>query len=149
MDIYIVDTNLLYSSILKPNNRIASFILEADRYDVRLFAPKYLEVEIARYKPSIQQASGYSDQEFEVVKNQLFSSITFIDDDIIPFEEWVKALRTVRDIDVNDVNFVALNNYLDKLLWTGHKKLYEGLRQKGYPNVVMFDFIKEKYGLVR
>lgn len=90
MDIYIVDTNLLYSSILKPNNRIAKFILEASGYGVRLYAPKYLEAEIIRYKASIQSVSGYNDDEFEVVKNQLFAAITFIDDAVIPTKSGLK-----------------------------------------------------------
>jgi len=147
MDLYIVDTNVLYSAILKPNNRIAKFILESEDYNVRLLAPSYLKSEILKYRGSIQSISGYNDYEFEFVKNQLFKQIRFIDDEIIPFEEWVKALRLVRDIDIDDVNFVALNNYLDKIFWTGDKRLFDGLISKGYKNIVTFDFIKEKYNL--
>ncbi|MEZ4987734.1 MAG: PIN domain-containing protein [Saprospiraceae bacterium] len=115
MDIYIVDTNLLYSAILKPNNKIAKFILDSSTYGVRLIAPKYLESEIARYKVEIQKSGGYSDADFEVVKSQLFKSIIFIDDSVIPFEQWINAMRIVRDIDPDDVNFIALNNFLDKV----------------------------------
>ncbi|PHI18022.1 hypothetical protein CEQ90_20105 [Lewinellaceae bacterium SD302] len=148
MDIYIVDTNLLYSSILKPNNKIARFIVDSSSFNVKLLAPQYLVSEILKYKESIKNASNYTDIEFEFVKNELFKSIKFIDDDIIPFEEWIKAMRIVRDIDSNDVNFVALNSFLDKTLWTGDMKLYKGLKAKGYENVVTFNQIKEKYNLV-
>ena len=147
MDIYIVYTNLLYSAILKPNSRIARFILNSDTFDVKLYAPRYLEVEIARYKELIQSLSGYNENDFLQVKSQLFTALRFIDDGAIPFDEWIHALRLVRDIDVDDVNFVALASFTGKLLWTGDKKLYEGLRAKGYQNVVMFNYLKEKHNL--
>lgn len=124
MDTYVVDTNLLYSSILKPGNKIAKFIVESANYNVKLLSPQYMQAEILKYSKDIQETSGYSDADFEIVKRQFFGSIKFIDDDIIPFQEWIKALRIVRDIDVNDVSFVALNDYLDKVLWTGDKRLF-------------------------
>jgi len=43
--------------------------------------------------------------------------------------------------------FVALNEYLDEFLWTGDKKLYEGLIKKGYGKVVNFNMIKELFDL--
>ena len=45
---------------------------------------------------------------------------------MIPFEEWIKALRLVRDIDKDDINFVALNNFINQILWTGDTGLYNG-----------------------
>lgn len=42
----------------------------------------------------------------------------------------------VKGIDENDVLFVALNNHLLANLWTGDKRLINGLRQKGYLRIV-------------
>ncbi|MCF8247313.1 MAG: hypothetical protein K9J37_19850 [Saprospiraceae bacterium] len=39
----------------------------------------------------------------------------------------------VREVDIDDIAFVTLNNYLDANLWTGDKLLLNHLRfQKGY-----------------
>lgn len=147
MDIYIVDTNLLYSSFLNIDSRISQFILSCEDYNVNLFAPTYLESEIERHKSKIIEYTGYSEVEFSVIKKEIFQRIKFIDDGLIPFEEWVKALRLVRDIDKDDVNFVALNNFVDKELWTGDVELYKGLKAKGYNKVVNFQDLKNRYGL--
>jgi len=42
----------------------------------------------------------------------------------------------VRDIDKNDIQFVALTEYLSGQLWTGDKKLLNGLIAKGYKNCI-------------
>ena len=44
----------------------------------------------------------------------------------------------MRDIDIDDLVFVALSAYLDEFLWTGDHKLYEGLINKGYQKVINF-----------
>ena len=147
MDIYIIDTNLLYSAFLNIDSQISQFIISAPAYGVSLYAPRYLEYEISKHRTKIQLYAGYSDAHFARIKQTLFGRVTFIDDDVIPFEEWVIALRLVRNIDPEDVNFVALANFSAETLWTGDRKLYEGLRAKGFERIVMFDEIKQRYGL--
>jgi predicted nucleic acid-binding protein len=76
-----------------------------------------------------------------------YKYIEFIEDAAIPFEEYIKAMRIVRDVDPDDVHFIALTNYLDRVLWTGDVKLYNGLKAKGYEKVVMFKDISRTYNL--
>ncbi|MEM1324322.1 MAG: PIN domain-containing protein [Bacteroidota bacterium] len=80
-------------------------------------------------------------------RDKLYASIEFIDDQIIPFEEYILAMRMVRDIDPDDVTFVALNNYMNETLWTGDNQLYKGLKAKGYTRVVNFKDLKKLYNL--
>lgn len=59
------------------------------------------------------------------------------------------SIRYVRDVDMDDLVFVALNEYLDStLLWTGDEELYKALESKGYSKVVNFDKIKEMCDIV-
>jgi len=37
---------------------------------------------------------------------------------------------------MDDIAFVALNDFLNTKLWTGDKKLLLGLRAKGYLNIL-------------
>lgn len=39
------------------------------------------------------------------------------------------------DIDIDDLDFIALTRYLKGSLWTGDKMLYEGLKEKRFRNV--------------
>jgi predicted nucleic acid-binding protein len=54
-------------------------------------------------------------------------------------------MRLVRDIDPDDVTFVALTNYMDEILWTGDTKLYNGLKKLGYKKVVNFNDLQKRY----
>ena len=147
MDVYVVDTNLLFSSFLKPDGDISQFILSAAKYEVTPYAPKYLQVEIDRHRAKILALANYSPKELDVLVNRIYRCIRFVDDDLIRYEYYVRALRLIRDVNPDDVAFVALNSLLGKTLWTGDVALYEGLKAKGYTDVIMFSDIKSKYGL--
>ena len=42
----------------------------------------------------------------------------------------------VSDIDPDDIVFVALSLSLNAYLWTGDKALYDGLKAKGFKNIL-------------
>ena len=54
---------------------------------------------------------------------------------MIPAEVWQLTEELVRDIDPDDVDFVALAHYLEAGLWTGDKVLHDGLRQRRFEQV--------------
>ena len=72
-----------------------------------------------------------------------YSKINFIPDTSIPFQFFAKAYPLVREIDMDDIVFVALTEYLNELFWTGDKELWEGLRARGYDKVVNFQEVKD------
>jgi predicted nucleic acid-binding protein len=43
----------------------------------------------------------------------------------------------VKAIDMNDIAFVALNEFQNSILWTGDKPLVKGLRLVGYDRVLL------------
>jgi predicted nucleic acid-binding protein len=48
-------------------------------------------------------------------------------------------MKLTADIDEEDTIFVALNDHLKAHLWTGDKKLTNGLRDKGYDRIISTD----------
>jgi predicted nucleic acid-binding protein len=54
-----------------------------------------------------------------------------------------KAIDLVSGIDQNDALFVALTNHLLANLWTGDKRLINGLKRKGYSRVLTTDELYE------
>lgn len=145
METYIVDTNLVFSAILNPKNPIGQFILSAHQNNVKLYAPDFLTIELERYIPKLLELSKIEEKEVRRITSLIFSKISFIADNIIPFECYKNAVPFVRDVDMDDLVFVALTNYLDETLWTGDLKLYKALKSKGYEKVVSFEEIKEKF----
>jgi len=147
MDIYIVDSNLIFSAVLNIKSGIGQFILKSSDNNVSLYAPKYLQTEIEKHFDKIVRRSKLEAEEVKLSINKVYEYITFINDEIIPFEEFIKAMRLVRDIDPDDVTFVALTNYMDEILWTGDSRLYHGLKKVGYKKIVNFSDIKRIYNL--
>lgn len=144
MKIFVLDSNLIFSAALNINNPIGTFIMSANERKVEFYAPTYLQDEIEKYLPKLIEISKLKESEMRRIIQLLYTQINFILDDQIPVEFYLKVLPFVRDIDLNDLVFVALNEYLDELLWTGDLALYNGLVSKGYTKVVTFDYIKEQ-----
>jgi predicted nucleic acid-binding protein len=143
MNVFIVDSNVVFSAILNIENKMGQFIMSSDTKRIAFYAPDYLRIEIERYVPKIISLSQMEEKEVRRIMNLLYAKITFIADSLIPFEFYSKALPFIRDIDMDDLVFVALNEYLDEVLWTGDMKLYNGLKKKGYNKVVTFSDIQK------
>lgn len=66
-----------------------------------------------------------------------------MDDILLKDNDLNKAIRLVSNIDQNDALFVALANRLIANLWTGDKRLVNGLKKKGYSRVITTDELYE------
>lgn len=142
MRVLVIDSNIVWSAAYNPNSEIGQFLILSKESQYQFYAPNYLKVEIENHFPKIVKLSGLTTHEVRDSINLAYSRINFISDDQIPFEFYAKAAPLVRDIDPNDIVFVALADYLDEYLLTGDVKLYGGLIDKGYKRVVKFSEIK-------
>jgi predicted nucleic acid-binding protein len=61
-------------------------------------------------------------------------------------EYYKNAVPFVRDVDMDDLVFVALTDFLDEKLWTGDMRLYRELISKGYTRAVTFQEILSEIG---
>jgi len=72
----------------------------------------------------------------QIARFELFKRINFINEELIPEKLWLSAEILVRDIDIDDLDFVALTNFIKGYLWTGDKPLYNGLKEKNFKRVL-------------
>lgn len=147
MKIFIVDSNIIFSTAFNQHSRIGQFILSANERDIEFYAPTYLKSEIEKYIPKIVENSNQTEEDVRETIQLAYTKINFIADAQIPIKFYMKAAPLVQDIDPNDLIFVALNEYLDEMFWTGDTELYEGLRAKGYTKVVNFQDIKRMFDI--
>lgn len=56
----------------------------------------------------------------------------FYKEDLIAPEHWRQALALCREVDGSDTPHVALSLERDGLLWTGDKRLRDGLSERGF-----------------
>lgn len=131
MDIIIVDTNIIFSAILNAKSPIGDLLFN-NGGQLDFYSSEYLREEIDRHRSRIVSLSNTSEDAVNQVIFQVYRQISFISDQQIPYEHWAKSAPLVRDIDMDDLPFVALTSYLDGDLWTGDLALLEGLRAKGF-----------------
>jgi predicted nucleic acid-binding protein len=126
----VVDSNIVFSAILNTKSNIGHLLIEGES-KFNFYSIYQLIDEINTYKYKILTATKYSDETlnsiFELLKNQ----ICFVDLNDISEYNKRKAIETTRDIDSNDSFFIALALEMNAKLWTGDKKLINGLHAKG------------------
>ena len=125
----IIDTNIIFSSLIKEKSEIRDFILYSGE---KFYTSKFCVIEIFKYKEKITELSELLEDEILKIYYKILEKITFVNEDIISNESYIKAYKLCKGIDEKDVLFVALTIELDGLLWTGDKKLIKGLLEKGF-----------------
>ena len=131
----VVDSNIVFSALLDTNSLIASLLLD-EHSPFDFCTVEYLIEEIEKHEDKILRHSKISLDEFEETKKQIYQNIKCYPEAVIPYEIWIKSLRWVRDVDMEDLAFVALSEFSDAPLWTGDKKLMLGLLSKGFGNCI-------------
>ena len=130
----IVDTNIIFSCLLNSQGTIGEIIFNSkDIFD--FYSNEYMRFEIRKHWNKLKKISKMTDLELETAFGKLLTKLTFINEELIPENDWEKAEILVADIDIDDSDFVALTRYLKGRLWTGDKALYDGLKAKRFRTV--------------
>lgn len=131
MRIIIVDTNIVFSAVLNAGSNIGEILFNNNEL-LEFYSPEFLRTEIDNHREKLLDLSGISGSDINEVIFHVFQKIHFISDAQIPMNIWVESAPLVREIDMDDLPFVALTKYLDGILWTGDQKLLKGLKAKGF-----------------
>lgn len=130
----VVDSNIVFSAIMNTQGKLGQILILGSRF-FQFYSLGLLKEELDNHKKRILGHTAYSEQQYEQILKILLGKICFVDEILIPEEEYRSALEMARDIDESDAPFIALNNHLSSNLWTGDKKLINGLKGKGYTRV--------------
>ncbi len=131
MKMIIVDTNIIFSTLLNSNGTIGDLIFNSDQV-FAFYSCDYMRYEIRKHWTKLLKISKLRDEQLQDAYEKVLTKIAFINEAIISTSAWLKAEQTVKDIDFDDIDFVALTNYLKGCLWTGDKELYNGLKEKRF-----------------
>ncbi len=130
----IVDTNIIFSTLLNSSSNIADLIFNSDSV-FEFYSCGYMQREIEKHWEKLKKLSELSDSELQTSYHKTLLKIRFINEEFIPQETWVKAEEILGDIDIDDVDFLAMTEHLQGNLWTGDKRLYKGLKGAGFQKV--------------
>ena len=71
-----------------------------------------MRFEIRKHWNKLKKISKLTDLELETAYDKMLTKLTFINEELITQNDWEKAETLVADIDLDDIDFVALTKYL-------------------------------------
>ncbi|MBU0929887.1 MAG: hypothetical protein KJ623_02350 [Nanoarchaeota archaeon] len=82
------------------------------------------------HKDELLKKSGIDKENFNIVLQLILKKVMIVPNDILlPFKE--DALNIIKNIDINDINFIACAlAYPDSIIWSDDKKLKEQTKIK-------------------
>ncbi len=140
--IFVVDSNIIFSALLNPKSSVGEVLLDIHG-EYEFYAPEFLLGEIDKYADKIKKYTKLDAESLKMIRHSVFSSINFISENLISQTNWNKAFELLKDIDEKDTPFVALAFELETKLWTGDKKLINGLLEKEVDITITTNELKE------
>ena len=131
----VVDSNIIFSALLKTHTTFGQIIFNSDGI-FEFYSSHNMRTEIREHWDKLRKLSKLTEAQLEESYYALLTKITFINEELIPQKFWVESEKLLEDIDLDDIDFVALTKYLRGKLWTGDKTLRDGLKGKGFKNVL-------------
>lgn len=131
----VVDTNIAFSAILNTNSLISRIILQP-KSQLHFYSTDLLLTEILEHKDKLKRIAGFTESELNKTIAIITSKIRFIDANLIPINIFVHTQELLKDIDIDDTEFVALTSHLHGRLWSGDKALQSGLVKKGWTKII-------------
>ena len=131
----IVDSNIIFSALLNTQSTVGDILLNSQD-QLEFYTCGYLREEIETHKPRILTKTGYSEIEYREIEFLIYQQLTFFTESLITFDVWKQAANLVREVDMDDIAFVALSLFMDIKIWTRDNKLRDGLKSKGFDNFI-------------
>ena len=105
--ILVVDTNILLSACISPNNRATEILLSPSSTMERISC-YYAFAELFKHQAKIVKLAKQPVDNVTVVLYNILKQIEFYNESIIEEEHWQEADRLTAGVDSDDVSFVAL-----------------------------------------
>lgn len=107
----IVDTNIIFSCLLNSHGTIGDLIFNSETV-FEFYSNDYMVTEIRKHWERLKKISKLSDAELQTSFDKLCTRLTFVNEQLIPEKIWQVSENLVAEIDIDDVDFVALTKYL-------------------------------------
>lgn len=131
----IVDTNFVFSALLNPSGKISELLLNSHPI-FEFIAPDFLLDELDKHRNKLLKLSGYTKSDLAFLVRMVLKKVEIINLEIISSEVCKESIEIASDIDEFDAPFIALSLEAKSPLWTGDKKLINGLKNLGYPHAL-------------
>lgn len=131
----VVDTNIVFSILLKSNSTVGDILFSSDN-NFEFYSCSYMRFEIHKHWEKLKKISKLTDEQLQISYAQILSKLKFVNEEIIPTEIWLDSEKITKDFDIDDTDFVALTKFMKATLWTGDKVLYSRLKKCKFRKVL-------------
>lgn len=132
--VILIDSNILFSMLVKKTGKTAE-IFESLKDEHDLYISDVSFSELAKHQDKLLKISRLKRNDFEKLKQHLLSDLNILPNQFITPAAISEAYGLVKEVDLNDLPFVAAAIFLGGCLWTGDQKLYRGLVKGGFHQV--------------
>ena len=115
-----IDANILFSSLISPNGRIAK-ILSDPHLMIQRVSCHYAVVELFKHQPKIVKLAKKPLETVIDDLSTLINSLQLFNETLIKSHHWQEAARLTEGVDSFDISYVALTLQTSGWLWTGDK----------------------------
>lgn len=130
----VVDTNIVFSAILNSNGLIGELLFNSeDQFE--FYSSEFIIDELTKYRTKLQGLTKMSEERIDISIHQVLKNIDLISSEAISEIHWNRAFELASDVDEDDTPFLATAIGIDASIWTGDKKLINGLRTKGFQDI--------------
>ncbi len=103
----VVDSNIIFSALLKTHTTFGQIIFNSDGI-FEFYSSHNMRTEIREHWDKLRKLSKLTEAQLEESYYALLTKITFINEELIPQKFWVESEKLLDDIDLDDIDFVAL-----------------------------------------
>ncbi len=130
MEKIVIDTNILFSALHSPGKK--TFKVLTGSPSCQFFCPNFLIAEIWEHKQELVDKAKVDEPLVTQYLLGVLPYVHFFNESLISVKNFFEAFHLVKDVDEDDIAFVALALELEARLWTRDTELKEGLLRKGF-----------------
>ncbi len=136
---FIIDANVLFSIFISGREEYLELIKR-----VKLLIPDYALTELQEHQEIILSKTKLKREELTSFTLDILNDVLVVPNFLISTQSYLQAYNWCKDIDLDDLVYVALSIEFNTEFITRDAILYEGLKQKGFTNAILWqDFLND------
>ena len=136
---FIIDANILFSIFISGKEEYFELVGK-----VKFLTPVYALEELQKHQETILSKTKIDLGNFNDFTLRILNRVLVVPNFLVTNQSYLQAYNWCKDIDLDDIAYVALSIEFDTCLVTRDMILYEGLKQKGFQNIISWkEFLRE------
>lgn len=137
---FIIDANILFSMFISGKEEYFELTEK-----VKFLTPVFALEELQKHQETILSKTKIDSKNFNDFTLRILDNVLVVPNFLITTQSYLQAYNWCKDIDLDDMVYIALSIEFDTCFVTRDMILYEGLKQKGYLNIMAWKEFLDEY----